>query len=70
LKPNILLFMGVCSEEGNVCMVTESMARGSVHDLLHPPKGSSGISFKRKLTWAKEAAQGMNWLHEVLFLII
>jgi len=34
--PNLLLFMGACMEPGKICIVTEFMSRGSLHDLIHP----------------------------------
>jgi len=64
--PNIILFIGACTETGNLAVVTEFMARGSVMDIIHPKNGEpSKISIKRKFTFAKETAQGMNWLHQI-----
>lgn len=40
--------------------VTEYMAKGSVHDLLHGGSKAS-LSLKRKMSIAKQAALGMNW---------
>eukprot|EP00027_Filamoeba_sp_ATCC50430_P018551 CAMPEP_0168567218 /NCGR_PEP_ID=MMETSP0413-20121227/14878_1 /TAXON_ID=136452 /ORGANISM="Filamoeba nolandi, Strain NC-AS-23-1" /LENGTH=511 /DNA_ID=CAMNT_0008599375 /DNA_START=169 /DNA_END=1704 /DNA_ORIENTATION=+ len=59
--PNVLLFMGACTEPGNLLIVTELMPKGSVYDLLHNDKNQ--IPFQRKMKIAKDAAMGMNWLH-------
>eukprot|EP01087_Luapelamoeba_hula_P020947 TRINITY_DN7230_c0_g1_i2.p1 TRINITY_DN7230_c0_g1~~TRINITY_DN7230_c0_g1_i2.p1 ORF type:complete len:1005 (-),score=128.15 TRINITY_DN7230_c0_g1_i2:404-3418(-) len=59
--PNVLLFMGACTQPGNLLIVTELMPRGSVYDLLRDSKVT--LSFKRKMLIAKDAALGVNWLH-------
>lgn len=61
-QPHLLLFMGACTEPGNLMIVTEYMSKGSVHDLLYG-SGKTPLSFKRKMLIAKQAALGMNWLH-------
>jgi len=60
--PNVVLFMGVCLQPGNCLMVTEYMPKGSVYDLLHDEH--SELSFMRRMKMAKDAALGMNWLHQ------
>jgi serine/threonine protein kinase len=59
--PNVLLFMGACTEPGNLMIVTELMTSGSVYDLLHDK--SVSLTFKRRMKIAKGAALGMNYLH-------
>lgn len=59
--PNVLLFMGACTQPGNLLIVTELMPRGSVYDLLRDKRIK--LSFKRKMLIAKDAALGVNWLH-------
>lgn len=59
--PNVLLFMGACTQPGNLLIVTELMPRGSVYDLLRDR--SLKLSLKRKMLFAKDAALGVNWLH-------
>jgi len=58
--PNILLFMGACTQPGNLMIVTE-IAYSSIDKMLkdktNPP------SFRQKLAWAKDTAMGINWLH-------
>src|SRR3989338_6569438 len=59
--PNVLLFMGACTEPGNLMIVTELMPRGSVDDMLKNKENP--LSFKMRMKIAKQAALGMNWLH-------
>lgn len=65
--PNVVLFMGICVQPKEVCIVTELMARGNVHDLLVSPiKGKSvKLSWSRRLQWAIDTAQGMAYLHSL-----
>ena len=51
--PNVLLFMGACTEPGNLMIVTELMTSGSVYDLLHDK--SVSLTFKRRMKIAKGA---------------
>lgn len=65
--PNVVLFMGICVQPTEVCIVTELMARGNVHDLLVTPiKGKSvKLSWSLRLQWAIDTAQGMAYLHSL-----
>jgi serine/threonine protein kinase len=65
--PNVVLFMGICVQPAEVCIVTELMARGNVHDLLvEPIKGKSvKLTWKLRLQWAIDTAQGMAYLHSL-----
>eukprot|EP00029_Vermamoeba_vermiformis_P009351 TRINITY_DN4633_c1_g1_i1.p1 TRINITY_DN4633_c1_g1~~TRINITY_DN4633_c1_g1_i1.p1 ORF type:complete len:529 (-),score=229.48 TRINITY_DN4633_c1_g1_i1:181-1767(-) len=58
--PNIVLFMGACTEPSHLAIVTELMPRGNLFDILH---SNIEISLIQKVKWAKDIAQGMNWLH-------
>eukprot|EP00029_Vermamoeba_vermiformis_P011339 TRINITY_DN620_c0_g1_i1.p1 TRINITY_DN620_c0_g1~~TRINITY_DN620_c0_g1_i1.p1 ORF type:complete len:642 (-),score=178.52 TRINITY_DN620_c0_g1_i1:124-2049(-) len=59
--PNLLLFMGACTQPGKLKIVTELAANGSVEDVLKDK--SIKVSFHRKMKIARETAAGMNWLH-------
>ena len=59
--PNIVLYLGCCTKEPNVCIVTEWCEKGSVFDLIH--KKNVVLSTKRMIQIALDAAQGMNYLH-------
>lgn len=65
--PNVVLFMGICVQPTEVCIVTELMARGNVHDLLVTPiKGKSvKLEWSLRLQWAIDTAQGMAYLHSL-----
>eukprot|EP01119_Soliformovum_irregulare_P002302 TRINITY_DN12587_c0_g1_i2.p1 TRINITY_DN12587_c0_g1~~TRINITY_DN12587_c0_g1_i2.p1 ORF type:complete len:647 (-),score=160.39 TRINITY_DN12587_c0_g1_i2:54-1964(-) len=63
--PNLLLFMGVCTKLDGMMMVMEFMAKGSVYGLLHPKDPNQRLSFKRRMLIARDAAQGMSWLHQM-----
>lgn len=65
--PNIVLYMGICVQPTEVCIVTELMARGNVHELLVTPiKGKSvKLDWSLRLQWAIDTAQGMAYLHSL-----
>jgi serine/threonine protein kinase len=52
--------MGACTEPNHLAIVTELLPRGNLYDILH---SNIEISLFQKLKWAKDVAQGMNWLH-------
>lgn len=61
--PNVLLFIGACTQPGNLFIVSELMAMGSLQDLLF--KKQISITFKQRLQILKEVALGMHWLHSL-----
>lgn len=61
--PNVLLFMGAATQPGNLMIVTELMPKGSLRDLLHQKDAATKFTFKQRMQFAKQAAQGMAWLH-------
>jgi tRNA A-37 threonylcarbamoyl transferase component Bud32 len=65
--PNVVLFMGICVQEREVCIVTELMARGNVRDLLvGPVQGKSvKLEWSVRLQWGVDTAQGMAYLHSL-----
>ena len=60
--PNVLLFMGACSEPGQMAIVMEYCEMGNLDDLIHKKKAK--LSMFRKLKIAQEIACGMCWLHQ------
>lgn len=62
LKPFklVVLLMGACTEEDNMCIVTE-LLDGNLHDILHSP--DIRLSNLQKLNFAIDVACGMAWLH-------
>mmetsp|Transcript_18128 Transcript_18128/g.51128 ORF Transcript_18128/g.51128 Transcript_18128/m.51128 type:complete len:540 (+) Transcript_18128:203-1822(+) len=61
LHPNILLFMGACTELGSLAIVTELMPKGNLETLLHDMNHK--LSLRLRLRMAQDCAAGMNWLH-------
>eukprot|EP01103_Thecamoeba_quadrilineata_P005223 TRINITY_DN1504_c0_g1_i1.p1 TRINITY_DN1504_c0_g1~~TRINITY_DN1504_c0_g1_i1.p1 ORF type:complete len:548 (+),score=107.96 TRINITY_DN1504_c0_g1_i1:25-1644(+) len=58
--PNLCLFMGAVLEEQNIIIVTE-LLKGDVEKEIHNPDSSATLV--ERLQWAKDAAQGLAWLH-------
>mmetsp|Transcript_16662 Transcript_16662/g.24878 ORF Transcript_16662/g.24878 Transcript_16662/m.24878 type:complete len:544 (+) Transcript_16662:58-1689(+) len=61
--PNILLFMGACTQGDEVMIVTPIMPT-DLETLLIQKKSDQPISLYQRLRMMKDAALGMNWLHE------
>lgn len=59
--PNVVLFMGACTEPGEMAIVSELCERGNLHSLLY--NTGAGLSIYRKMMMAKDIAIGMTWLH-------
>lgn len=60
--PNLVLFMGACVSP-SMAIVTEYCAGESLFKLLHEQKNVM-LSWKQRLTMAKDVAMGMCYLHE------
>jgi len=60
--PHLLLFMGACTSTlTDLCIVTEFMEGGNLHELIHST--SKTFDLKTVITWAKQTAFGVNYLH-------
>jgi len=59
--PNVVLFMGACTNPPNLCIVTEFLPRGSLWHILHDR--NINISWKLIIKMATDAARGMYYLH-------
>ncbi|KAK3108475.1 hypothetical protein FSP39_008788 [Pinctada imbricata] len=59
---NVIQFYGAVVEEPNCCLVTEYAENGSLYGFLQKPENY--LDFQQILRWAREIAQGMNYLHE------
>eukprot|EP01118_Nematostelium_gracile_P000928 TRINITY_DN1091_c0_g1_i1.p1 TRINITY_DN1091_c0_g1~~TRINITY_DN1091_c0_g1_i1.p1 ORF type:complete len:533 (-),score=127.27 TRINITY_DN1091_c0_g1_i1:144-1694(-) len=59
-NPNVVLFMGACTQPGRMCIVCELM-QDSVYHVLR--KGGQNLTLLRRIHMAKDAAVGMAWLH-------
>ncbi|XP_046544214.1 mitogen-activated protein kinase kinase kinase 20-like [Haliotis rubra] len=58
---NIIQFYGAVTADPNVCLVTEYAPNGSLYAYLTNPENQ--LDFQQILTWAKEIATGMHYLH-------
>ncbi|KAH7849294.1 hypothetical protein Vadar_015838 [Vaccinium darrowii] len=59
---NVVQFIGACTRPPNLCILTEFMSRGSVHNFLH--KQSGAFKFPALLKVALDVSKGMNYLHQ------
>mmetsp|Transcript_5315 Transcript_5315/g.8221 ORF Transcript_5315/g.8221 Transcript_5315/m.8221 type:complete len:1096 (+) Transcript_5315:131-3418(+) len=59
--PNVLLFMGACTESPNYCMVTEFLEGGSLFDLMHDKHLK--LNLDTVLSMSIQAARGLSYLH-------
>jgi len=57
--PNVVLFMGACTDPGHLAIVTELLPKGSLETLL---KNNTCLPFQ-KFAMAKDVALALNWLH-------
>lgn len=58
--PNVLLFMGACTQPGNMSVITEFLPNGNVEDLLK--RKDADISIFQRIKMLKDAAQvGDEW---------
>eukprot|EP01127_Copromyxa_protea_P017557 TRINITY_DN5370_c0_g1_i1.p1 TRINITY_DN5370_c0_g1~~TRINITY_DN5370_c0_g1_i1.p1 ORF type:complete len:508 (+),score=75.40 TRINITY_DN5370_c0_g1_i1:184-1524(+) len=66
--PNVVLFMGACTEPGKLCIVTEYMPKGDVQHVLRNP--NNRVTMGTVIAMARDCARGMAWLHESIPPII
>jgi serine/threonine protein kinase len=66
--PNVLLFIGAVldTQAGNLCLVTELCAKGTLQDVLH---SSEPLPWSRRLSLAMDVARGMQYLHRRVGII-
>eukprot|EP00026_Physarum_polycephalum_P000640 Phypoly_transcript_00641.p1 GENE.Phypoly_transcript_00641~~Phypoly_transcript_00641.p1 ORF type:complete len:1297 (+),score=194.44 Phypoly_transcript_00641:293-4183(+) len=64
--PNIVLFMGVCLEPANICIVTELMQKGSLFDILHDENVK--LPFPLIMHMAQDILQGLYFIHSSGFV--
>jgi len=64
--PNIVLFMGACTQPGHLMIVSEYMPKGNLEDMLQNP--SIQLSLVMRIKMARDAALGMNWY--ALFMLL
>ncbi|KAG8076557.1 hypothetical protein GUJ93_ZPchr0006g43086 [Zizania palustris] len=59
---NVVQFIGACTRQPNLYIVTDFMSGGSVHDYLH--KKNCAFKLPELLRVATDIAKGMNYLHQ------
>jgi serine/threonine protein kinase/ABC-type branched-subunit amino acid transport system substrate-binding protein len=59
--PNIVLFMGVCLDPPELCIITEFMNRGSLHDVLHNDKLQLPFPLLRNMIL--DIIKGLQFIH-------
>jgi len=62
--PNVVLFMGACTQPEHLMIVTEFCGLGSLEDWIYKPK-EKPLTFFKRVSIAKETALGVNWLHHL-----
>jgi serine/threonine protein kinase len=66
--PNVVLFLGACTQPNKIMIVTELM-KTDLERLIHHNPEVSKITLYQRLKMAKDAALGMNWLHGICRII-
>jgi len=61
--PNVVLFMGACTQGPHLCMVTEFLAGGNLFELFHEQATPKLPSFPLIIQMAWQTALGLNYLH-------
>mmetsp|Transcript_13421 Transcript_13421/g.26753 ORF Transcript_13421/g.26753 Transcript_13421/m.26753 type:complete len:588 (+) Transcript_13421:217-1980(+) len=63
--PNIVQFMGACTQPSSLCIVSEYMTKGSLFKILHSnnEKERVNLTLGQKLKMACDVAVGMHYLH-------
>lgn len=59
--PNVIMFMGACFDSGNLCIVTDYCANGSLAAYID--NKANHFDWRLRMRIARETAQGMNYLH-------
>ncbi|KAF2077940.1 hypothetical protein CYY_000741 [Polysphondylium violaceum] len=66
--PNVVLFLGACTQSGKMQIVTE-LCQTDLEKLLHNDRTKKEFSLFRRMQMAKDAALGMNWLHGITRIV-
>ncbi|GLU07017.1 hypothetical protein SLE2022_239970 [Rubroshorea leprosula] len=60
--PNVVRFIGACTESTHLCILTEYMSGGSLYDYLH--KNHNYLKLCELLKFALDICKGMEYLHQ------
>ena len=61
-SPFIVLFMGVCTTDADLLIVSEFLERGSLHHALRSEDGNL-LSLRKRVEMMADVARGMSYLH-------
>lgn len=59
--PNVVLFLGACTKQPNLCIILEFCSRGSLWSLLHDLQIKMNWEYRKK--FAMDIAKGVYYLH-------
>eukprot|EP01103_Thecamoeba_quadrilineata_P002608 TRINITY_DN12532_c0_g1_i1.p1 TRINITY_DN12532_c0_g1~~TRINITY_DN12532_c0_g1_i1.p1 ORF type:complete len:1455 (-),score=289.90 TRINITY_DN12532_c0_g1_i1:82-4404(-) len=59
--PNLVLFMGACTDPPNVCLVSEFLTRGTLYDIIH--NQNILLDWNMVKDMAQDTVRGMEFLH-------
>lgn len=61
--PNVVLFMGACTDPDEQLMIVTERLPTDLHTLVIENKKKFPLSLRKRMKMAKQAALGVNWLH-------
>jgi tRNA A-37 threonylcarbamoyl transferase component Bud32 len=61
--PNLLLLMGICVDQPNLCLITEYVTNCTLFSAIHRAKGNTPLSLAERFKIAFQLTQGLLYLH-------
>ncbi|CAO2813063.1 unnamed protein product [Amaranthus hypochondriacus] len=63
--PNVILFLGACTQPPRLSMVTEYMEMGSLYYLIHLSGQKKKVSWRRRLKMLRDICRGLMCIHRM-----
>lgn len=63
--PNVILFLGACTQPPRLSMITEYMEMGSLYFLIHSSGQKKKLSWRRKLKMLRDICRGLMCIHRM-----
>ncbi|XP_023512477.1 serine/threonine-protein kinase EDR1-like isoform X2 [Cucurbita pepo subsp. pepo] len=63
--PNVILFLGACTEPPRLSMITEYMELGSLYSLIHLSGQKKKLSWRRRLKMLRDICRGLMCIHRM-----
>ncbi|KAF9619162.1 hypothetical protein IFM89_005176 [Coptis chinensis] len=63
--PNVILFLGACTQPPHLSMVTEYMEMGSLYYLIHMSGQKKRLSWRRRLKMLRDICRGLLCIHRM-----